>query len=70
MSDAGPLACAVCLEATEFADLPCCQSKDPADSTTRFYLDCLRLLCEHAGGVDGMDGLEPESLESWEDSRR
>lgn len=51
MSDAGPLACAVCLEATEFADLPCCQSKDPADSTTRFCLDCLRLLCEHAGGV-------------------
>ena len=46
---ADAVTCAVCLEATAFAALPCCAGA--TDSTTQFCLECLRLLCEHAGGV-------------------
>mmetsp|Transcript_32851 Transcript_32851/g.98927 ORF Transcript_32851/g.98927 Transcript_32851/m.98927 type:complete len:266 (+) Transcript_32851:1243-2040(+) len=44
-------ACAICLESEEFAALPCCDGDDPAASTTRFCLECLRLLVDHGGGV-------------------
>mmetsp|Transcript_17882 Transcript_17882/g.53208 ORF Transcript_17882/g.53208 Transcript_17882/m.53208 type:complete len:262 (-) Transcript_17882:9-794(-) len=45
------LCCAICLESTELAALPCCDGDAPASSTTRFCLACLRLLVDHAGGV-------------------
>lgn len=45
-----PLRCAICLEAHEFAALPCCET---GESTTRFCVECLRLLC----GTMGLGGV-------------
>ncbi|KAH8095756.1 hypothetical protein JL720_3080 [Aureococcus anophagefferens] len=41
--------CAICLESTDFAALPCCGTHE--GSTTRFCHDCVVLLCDHAGGT-------------------
>ena len=47
---AGPaeLTCAICYEATEFADLPCC---DATGSTFQCCLECLVKLCARGGGT-------------------
>ena len=41
--------CAICLESTDFAALPCCGTHE--GSTTRFCHECVVLLCDHAGGT-------------------
>ena len=43
--------CAICLEETSLAALPCCDNATTTESTTRFCLECLRMHCEHGGGV-------------------
>ena len=50
-SAAGEGTCAICLEETPLAALPCCDNATTTESTTRFCLDCLRMNCEHGGGV-------------------
>ena len=42
--------CAICLESAEFITLPCCSGSHTQSSTTRFCLECVTLLCDHAGG--------------------
>lgn len=41
------LCCAICLQSSEFVRLPCCET---IGSTTKFCLDCVRLLCEKSDG--------------------
>ena len=43
------LTCAICYEATEFADLPCC---DATGSTFQCCLECVMALCARGGGVE------------------
>lgn len=43
--------CAICLEETALAALPCCDNATTTESTTRFCLECLRMNCDHGGGV-------------------
>jgi predicted Zn finger-like uncharacterized protein len=50
-SSPGAQTCAICLEETPLADLPCCDNATTTESTTRFCLECLRMNCEHGGGV-------------------
>mmetsp|Transcript_19060 Transcript_19060/g.59942 ORF Transcript_19060/g.59942 Transcript_19060/m.59942 type:complete len:194 (-) Transcript_19060:67-648(-) len=50
MADAAAddVVCGVCLISRELVDMPCCPGEN---STTKFCLRCLTLICQHAGGV-------------------
>ena len=46
------LTCAICLTATDFAALPCCDSATTADSTFQCCLECVMALCARGRGVE------------------
>ena len=46
------LTCAICLSATDFAALPCCDSATTADSTFQCCLECVMALCARGRGVE------------------
>ena len=46
------LTCAICLTATEFAALPCCDSATTTDSTFQCCLECVMALCARGRGVE------------------
>ena len=53
-SPEGPedLTCAICLSATEFVALPCCDSATTTDSTFQCCLECVMALCARGRGVE------------------
>ena len=46
------LTCAICLTATDFAALPCCDSATTADSTFQCCLECVMALCARGRDVE------------------
>ena len=46
------LTCAICLSATEFVALPCCDSATTTDSTFQCCLECVMALCARGRGVE------------------